>query len=122
MAGGASMGFVYAPNTVIVKDSVAATTWHKVGIDGTVVSSASNPQWPNLDPGLFLQSLMFRSENAAADGSAFYIAFNLASAPVDAGAELVSASGQTIVVPGNVWNVWIRKTVAGDLVDLIGRY
>lgn len=121
MAGGASMGFTYAPNTITVKDAIADTSWHKIGVDGTA-ASASNLPWPNLDPGGFLQNLMFRSENAAADGGPFYIAFNLASAPADSAAEFVSGSGQTIVIPGNVWNVWVRKTVAGDSVDLIGRY
>lgn len=123
MCSGASMGFMYAPNKMpVCKDSVATITWHQVGVSGAVVAG-NNPAWPHLDPGAFLLSFLFRSEsNANADGGAFYIAFNLASAPTDAVAELVSGSGQTLAVPGNVNNVWIRKTVATDLINLVGAY
>lgn len=127
----------YAPNQLVKHFTTSSTAWRVIGASGaghanvaTAVStdgacfplygSASNT---GLNPGAFLQFLSLRSENGSgADGSPFYFAFNRASAPADDEAELCSGSGQTIDNPGPIWNVWIKKSVAGDEVILAGRY
>lgn len=131
--------FINAPNKLFKHVTTNATTIGVVGMDGVLyatiaaLKAAGTTPYPymapgganaGMDVGMFLQSLAVRSSvvTTGADGSAFFIAFNLATAPADTAMHVVSGSGQTFINPGTIYNVWLRKTVGTDEINLTAAY
>ena len=108
---GASMIYNYAPNRKVINDTTNSTTWH-------LVSS-----FPALDAGMFCQSVTLTSiaTGGGAAGSAFMVAWNVSTQSNDTTAALVPA-GTVYVIPGDVHNVWIRKTAASDNIVCTALY
>jgi hypothetical protein len=101
----------HAPNMKNTQDATATTTWH-------IVSG-----YPGLDLGVPLQSMTVESfTSAAAAGSAFFFATNLASAPSDDTKAVYVPGGQPFTIPGGINNLWIRKTATTDLINIVGLY
>lgn len=125
--------------TRTLRCATGSASWRVIASDGTLhasladVATAGKVVYPSLEPGARPASLLVRAVTSAgtADGAPFFLAFNYADAtlPTDATAHLVSGSGQTFAQAGgdyetaeNIWNVWVRNTVAGDLIVLTMRY
>jgi hypothetical protein len=105
---GASMIYTFAPNRKVQNDTTNSTTWHQF------------TGFPGLDAGMFCQNVEVYSQNNGA-GSLFYVAWNTASTPTDTISNLVPA-GTVFVIPGDVHNIWIRKTVAADNIVCTALY
>ena len=106
---GASMIYSYAPNRLAVDDTDGTTAWH-------IVSG-----FPGLDPGMFCQSVTVEAvSSASAAGSIFFVAWNTATTPTDATATLVPSG--VLTIPGDIHNLWIRKTDATDNIVCTALY
>lgn len=110
----------WAPNRVTVHGTTAVATWAVLGTNGTLYASiaaciaAGTTPFPGLGPGIDPQCSSFSAENGAgALASAVYFATNRATAPTDDTADIL-LPGMTADWTGPLYNVWFRKTVAGD--------
>jgi hypothetical protein len=106
----------------IVQDTDAVTTWHVVATDGTgyasvaAIIAAGKRPWPFLPGGSMVNALSLESIAAAGGaGSQFYYAWNTTTTPTT-GVSVVTGVRQ--VSPGMVYNLWIMKTVATDVIEL----
>lgn len=96
----------HAPNQLVARVAPGdTTTWTQL---------AFTP------PGLISEGRIRSRSAAQADGSGFEFLLNQASAPAGATkGKRVSGSGQTEIIPGGFWNVWVRTTdAATDIVEL----
>lgn len=127
----------YAPNRKISHFTTSTTGWQVLSVNNATnvvtgystlaalraAAATAGSEWPGLDFGTLLQYVMLRSENGTGgDGSAFYVALNKVTAPNDDDAMLVSGAGQNLSLPGPINNIWVRKSVAGDEVILMGGF
>ena len=111
-----------------VWDTQNDTAWGVVATDGThyptivLLQAAGKKQFPNNDPGGFTELLTLRSVAGTTDGSGFFYMVNLIAAPDTLTpalpGEFVSGSGQTITTRGQVYNLWIKKTVGTDTIQI----
>lgn len=120
----------YAPNRLLAKAAPGATGgWYVVASDGATATTVAGltalgkKPFPNLDPGLFLQTLTAVSEAAAGGaGGPFYIAINPQTAPTTTAQGRQILSGEDFSYAGPVWQVWVWLTAATDKIDLQGAY
>ena len=124
------MSVPLAPNTLTRQVPTSGTGWFLVGANGVgyatlaAAATAGTVPFPDKSQVPLVMETLLRSEGAlSADGSAFYVQFNQAAAPSDTtAAHLISGGGQTLPLPGQFNNVWIKKTVAGDIVHVTVKY
>jgi hypothetical protein len=135
---GAVFNSRYAPNPLEVKEANAVTTWIVLASDGVgyaslalLAAAGKKPYpWaygstPGLDQGsgMWLQTLTLLAEGAAgAAGSAFYYAVDRATQPANDLPGVLVVAATTVEIIGPLWNLWIRKTVGTDDVNLYGKY
>jgi hypothetical protein len=127
--------FPNAPNVFNAFASPGSTSWVLVGSSGTTYASvaaciaAGDQPYPKsngtvgLDPGMKLQTLTLTSVNGGAAGSAFYFTKNNQTIPPTGTAgDFVNNAGMQIVIPGTIWQVWIKLTASTDTIQLMGQY
>lgn len=121
------------PNSKDFHCSTSSTAWLILGIpDSTgactgytsygALLSAGDTMLPgsNDDLPTGVPLMIIRTQGSSqADGSAFNVKKNTINTPnsADTGGDLVSGSGQTLVWEGvGVKQVWVKKSVAGDII------
>lgn len=106
----------YAPNRQTAVDTTNSTEWLILASDSTtyttlaLLRAAGKKPFPGLDPGMFCQSVTVENVTAA---NAFAVAWNTAAAPSGDSATLVPGGSQ-FTFPGQVWTVWLQKSVGAD--------
>lgn len=127
--------FPHSPNTVSAFAAPGSTSWVVVAMDGTTYTTTAalvaagktffpygNASVQGLDLGMKLQTLTLTSVNAGAAGSAFYFSKNPQVTPSGTIGEFVNNNGMQIVVPGTVWQIWIKLTASTDTIELFGQF
>ena len=105
-----SMPQSHAPNSTVINFTPGDNTaWHLV------------TGFPGLPPGARYVAATVRSvaTGGATDGSPFQVLYNQAAQPANGTAgKLISGSGQTETLPGALYNLYVKASVATDIIQV----
>lgn len=119
----------YPNETPVAKFSASSTAYHVIATDGSdyatiaLLLAAGKTPFPGVDVGIELGALAIVCTNGSdAAGSPIRVKLNSATAPSSGTGQWMPGGAIVVWNPGIVSSVWISKTVAGDVAELIYRY
>lgn len=123
----------FYPNRVTCEFSASSVAWNIIATDGVgyttygaLVAAGKTPYPGNNDdfPRGIPNTLVRSSTSALAAGSTFLVKTNTINAPTDAQAEVqVGGTDQQFGYEhASVRQLWLRKTVAGDVINIMGMF
>jgi len=123
----------FYPNRLRVQFSASSATWNIIATDGVgyatyqALLDAGKTPYPgtNTDFPRGIPNTLVRSANGSlAAGSTFLVSTNTINAPTDTTAEVqVGGTDQQFGYEhANVRQLWLRKTVAGDVILILGMF